>query len=102
MLECAWLEFHEGRWHQLTGRERNPIRTWTDKDTFPAEKWRLDVSGPHRQKIYGQRSMGYALMRVVHWKENSSDKQLYVLVATIQFEILYELCVSALPHMDPI
>ena len=73
MRPYAWLEFHRGKWHLLTGKQNDPVRIWVDKpvalSTLAEEGW--EISGPYPKRFPikkrpRERFYGYGLMRIVH------------------------------------
>jgi hypothetical protein len=49
MRQIAWLDFHGGRWHLVTGNAHDRDRMWTNRNSalldLTAEGWIID--GPH-------------------------------------------------------
>ncbi len=73
MHQIAWLDFHGGCWHLVTGNAGDPGREWVSRDTalsdLAAEGW--VTNGPHGKeptiKHKADRHFyGYALIRMVH------------------------------------
>ena len=73
MHQYAWLEFHCGKWHLLTGKQTDPVRIWMDRyaalSALAEEGW--EISGPYPKRFPirkhpRERFYGYGLTRVVH------------------------------------
>jgi hypothetical protein len=73
MRQYAWLDFHGGCWHLVTGDACAGNREWIDRDLalsdLTAEGWVID--GPHGKKSTIKHDAnwhlyGYGLMRTIH------------------------------------
>jgi len=73
MPQIAWLDFHGGCWHLVTGNAHNPDRKWSSRDAslsdLTAEGWIID--GPHGKQPTMKHDAdrhfyGYALRRTLH------------------------------------
>ena len=73
MRQYAWLDFHGGYWHLVTGNNDDPDRKWTNRDLalfdLTAEGWLID--GPHGKQSAmkhdaNRHFYGYGLMCTVH------------------------------------
>jgi hypothetical protein len=71
--QLAWLDFHRGEWHLITGNPRDPIRQWMDKEKalsdLAGEGWNINGPFPKKPdlsvKAWGP-FQGYSLERIVH------------------------------------
>jgi hypothetical protein len=73
MRQYAWLDFHGGWWHLVTGNIDDPDRRWTNREValsdLAAEGWIID--GPYGKEPTIKHSTnrhlhGYGLMRTIH------------------------------------
>lgn len=73
MRQYAWLDFHGGCWHLITGNAHDLDRKWMDRhlalSDLTSEGWVID--GPHGKQPTmkhdaNQHFYGYGLMRTVH------------------------------------
>jgi hypothetical protein len=73
MREYAWLDFHGGCWHLVTGNAGDPDRKWANRHSalsdLTAEGWVID--GPNGEEATTRHDAnrhfyGYALKRTIH------------------------------------
>jgi hypothetical protein len=73
MRQYAWLDFHGGCWHLVTGNVHDGDRKWANRDSalsdLAGEGWLID--GPHGKRPTmnhdaGRHFFGYGLRRTVH------------------------------------
>ncbi|MBN1568338.1 MAG: hypothetical protein JXA73_10870 [Acidobacteria bacterium] len=73
MRQYAWLDFHGGCWHLVTGKKHDQDRKWVKRDAaisdLISEGWIID--GPHGKiptiKHPANRHFyGYELIRTIH------------------------------------
>jgi hypothetical protein len=73
MRQYAWLDFHGGHWHLITGIVHDHVRRWTNRERglsdLTAEGWIID--GPHGKRPTIKHDANrhfyeYALKRTVH------------------------------------
>ena len=73
MSQIAWLDFHGGCWHLVTGNAHHPDRKWASQDAalsdLTAEGWEIDgLHGepPGIKHNADRHFYGYGLRRTVH------------------------------------
>ncbi len=73
MRQLAWLDFHGGRWHLVTGNAHDDHRKWNNRESalsdLAAEGWMID--GPHGKRHTmnynaNRHFYGYELRRTIH------------------------------------
>ena len=73
MPQYAWLDFHGGCWHLITGKAHDRDRRWINRNValsdLTAEGWVID--GPHGKQATmkhdaNRHFYGYGLRRSIH------------------------------------
>ena len=73
MRQYAWLDFHGGCWHLVTGNIQDPDRIWASRESalsdLKAEGWIID--GPHEKQPRMQHVEFHSPMRLAPtlWRE---------------------------------
>ncbi len=73
MRQSAWLDFHGGYWHLLTGNVHDRDRKWASRESalsdLTSEGWMIEGSigkQPRPRHDANRHSYGYALKRTLH------------------------------------
>jgi hypothetical protein len=73
MRQYAWLDFHGGHWHLITGNAHDRDRKWANRDLalsdLIAEGWIIDGPRGKQPTIRHEANRhlyGYGLMRTIH------------------------------------
>jgi len=73
MRQYAWLDFHGGCWHLITGNANDPGRKWAHRDRalsdLEAEGWMVEGPNgkqPTMRHEANRHFYGYGLKRTIH------------------------------------